>query len=495
MRRIRPTLPRLLLIILPLLAGCATMPRDRGLSEVGDLVVARGEAAPNWSVNATDEIEAGRRIDALLRGGLDAEEAVEIALLNNAGLRAELEEVGISHAELITASRPANPLVSFFARFPDGSTGARGTNLGLDLTQSLIGLLALPSRTAAAEARVRAAAQLAASRTLDLAAETRAAFYASQAAESVVSMRRLAAHAAGLSAELSRRLYAAGNLSALRLTLDEAEHEELLAEAEHAEAELAEARARVSRLLGLADREWSVSAPLPGLPENDPAPQGLVLLALDNRLDLSAARALADARGREHGLAVDWRFLDELAAGVSSEKETDGRWVVGPSLDVAIPIFDQGQGRVGEAEGRLRQQVWQVRALAADVAAEVAGLSSRLASQRGVAVRLRDRIVPLREKAVAEWQKHYNFMLAGYAELLAAKRAEYQAYEAYVLAVRDWWTGLAQLRRAAGGRLPGDTSRPAPLVLPDGEAAPRHTPMSPPPASTAPAAPHGAHAH
>jgi len=472
------------------LAGCAGMPADRGLSSVSEIVAARGEVRPVWSVNATDELETRNRVQALLAGGLDAEEAAEVALLQSAALRAGLEEVGISHADLVSASRPANPLASFFARFPDGSTGARGTNLGLDLTQSLLGLLALPSRTAAAEARVRAATLRAADEALLLAAETRAALYAVQAAKSVAAMRGLAAQAAGQAAELSRRLHAAGNLSALRLTLDEAEYEELLAEAGRAQADLAEARADASRLMGLGETAWDVSGPLPGLPANDPAAEGLVLLALDNRLDLASARALADAGGREHGLAVDWRFLDDLAVGASAEKETDGRWVVGPSLEIAIPLFDQGQGRVAEAEGRLRRQIWEVRALAADAAAEVRGLSARLAARRGVAERLRDRVVPLREKAVAEWQKHYNFMLAGYAELLAAKRAEYRAYEDYVTAVRDWWILLAQLRRASGGRLPGDAPRAEPLRLPDGAA-----PTKPPADAPAPDHGHGAHAH
>lgn len=483
----------LLLSLFLLLAGCASMPKDRGLSEVGGLVASRGETAPAWPVNATDELEAAGRIKALLAGGLDAEEAVEVALLNNAGLRAALEEVGVSHAELVTASRPANPVASFFARFPDGSTGARGTNLGLDLTQSLLGLLALPARTAAAEAHVRAATLRAADETLALAARTRTAFYTVQAARSVAAMRSLTAQAAGLSAELSRRLHAAGNLSALQLALDEAEHEELLAEAGRAEAELAEARIEAARLMGLGETPWETSDTLPGLPDNDPAPEGLVLLALDNRLDLASARALADAKGRERGLAVDWRFLDDLALGVSSEKETDGRWVVGPSLEISLPVFDQGQGRVAEAEGRLRQQLWEVRGLAADAAAEVRGLSAMLAARRDVAVRLRDRVVPLRERAVAEWQKHYNFMLAGYVELLAAKRAEYQAYEAYVLAVRDWWTALAQLRRAAGGRLPGDAPRSAPLVLPTVQEADPAAHAAPRPPAAADA--HGGHAH
>ena len=47
-------------------------------------------------------------------------------------------------------------------------------------------------------------------------------------------------------------------------------------------------------------------------------------------------------------------------------------------------------------------------------------------------------------------------MLVGVFELLQAKREEISAWQEYVEAVRDYWLARTELRRIAGGSLPGD---------------------------------------
>jgi outer membrane protein, heavy metal efflux system len=56
---------------------------------------------------------------------------------------------------------------------------------------------------------------------------------------------------------------------------------------------------------------------------------------------------------------------------------------------------------------------------------------------------------------VEESQKQQNYMLIGTFELLAAKQHQYDGYESYIGALREYWTAYVELCRAAGGRFPG----------------------------------------
>jgi hypothetical protein len=89
--------------------GCASFSPDGGMSAVSSMVapalrndavkVSTGEAAA----------EAGAQTLGLLKSALSAEAAVRIALLNNKGLQAIYNELGIAEAVMVEASLPPNP--------------------------------------------------------------------------------------------------------------------------------------------------------------------------------------------------------------------------------------------------------------------------------------------------------------------------------------------------------------------------------------------------
>jgi cobalt-zinc-cadmium efflux system outer membrane protein len=53
-------------------------------------------------------------------------------------------------------------------------------------------------------------------------------------------------------------------------------------------------------------------------------------------------------------------------------------------------------------------------------------------------------------------------MLVGQFELLLAKQEEYDAWQGYLEAVRDYWVARSDLERAIGGALPGAAAPGAP---------------------------------
>ena len=71
----------------------------------------------------------------------------------------------------------------------------------------------------------------------------------------------------------------------------------------------------------------------------------------------------------------------------------------------------------------------------------------------------RNSLIPQRETVLARSQQEQNFMLIGVFELIQAKAKEYDAYQGYLEAVRDYWQARVELTRSVGGRLPSDAGK------------------------------------
>ena len=67
-----------------------------------------------------DEHIIAEKVQSLFADGLTADEAVQVALLNNQGLQAAFMDVGMARADVVQAGLFSNPFVGISARFPDG---------------------------------------------------------------------------------------------------------------------------------------------------------------------------------------------------------------------------------------------------------------------------------------------------------------------------------------------------------------------------------------
>jgi len=74
--------------------------------------------------------------------------------------------------------------------------------------------------------------------------------------------------------------------------------------------------------------------------------------------------------------------------------------------------------------------------------------------QRNTVNHYRRTVLPLREQIVDLTLKNYNYMLTGAFDLLMAKQQEFEAYQKYLEAIRDYWIIHADMQRSLGGRLP-----------------------------------------
>lgn len=433
----------IVLVALLLLGGCASAPDDAGFSSVQTTVAERGGMQLHWRTEAEDSSSA--TVDSLLRQSLSADDAVQVALLNNPSLQASFDELGIARGELISASTLANPELEARVRWTENSSS---TNPEIALWFDLTDWLRRGKRKGAAEAELDAAVMHAGHHVLTLAADVRSSFFDLQAATQTNRMQNEVHKAAGATAELARRQRSAGNINALDLAVDESAFLESRLALSKSDVDARLARQKLARLMGLgaSDTTWTVEGELPPLPESDPAAVELESIALRHRLDLQASRKQIEAGQRE--LSYKSYFIPSLELGADAERDFDGEWAYGPALAISLPIFDRGQGGEASAKAKVRRAEHGTTALENEIRLEVRETWERMIAARDAAVLYRDHVIPTREKVVEEAQRHYNFMLTGANSLLQAKRDEIAAYRGYIEAVRDYWVARTDLERA-----------------------------------------------
>ena len=436
------------------LAGCASSSPDRSFAQVQSMTSERTGKRVEWDGHTASDQAAAAQVRDVLARPLTADAAVQVALLNNRKLQATFEELGIAQADFVQAGLLQNPVFNFSARFPNQPPSK--TYLDIAAAENFLNLFLIPARRKIAAAQLEQATARVTSEVLSLAADTKAAFYTSQAADQTVELRRTVADAAAASLDAATRLREAGNTTDLDYYGERAQAARTTVELANTKADAQDAREHLNALMGVwgAQTTWSVAGRLPDLPPNEVRPEGLETLAIQQRQDLAAARGEVLAQARLYGFTLDTRFFAQADLGVEAERETDGQWRIGPALSVPIPLFDQGQAAIPRAAAVLRQSQQRYAALAVDIRSQVRAARVRMFNARVAAQFYHDEVLPTQRHYLDQTQLHYNGMFVSVFQLLQAKRDEIDAAAQYIQALRTYWTSRAELERAVGGRLP-----------------------------------------
>lgn len=433
-------------------AGCAAVNPRAGLPDVERMVSERGTLTVTWPENEEGVKRVEVTVAELISVELTAESAVRVALLNNRNLQAVYQELGVAEAELVQAGLLPNPVLSANVRF---GLGPSGTGAELGLVQELISALQIPLKKRVAKANLERAKAEVANSVLDLALDTKAAFYRLQGALQLLEVRRSVAGALALSREIAERQRAAGNITELELSTERALHEEAKVELSIAEAEVRSDREEINALLGLwgAQTRWSIPPRLPRLPSDDVPAAGLETLAVSQRLDLVATRTQGLSELAQLRLNRFYGLIPSGSAGAAAEREIGEGWSLGPALDVPIPVFDQSQALIASAGARLRANDERYRALAVEIRAQVRRARTDLDAARQRAAYYERVVLPLQSRLVQESQRQYNAMQIGPIQLIQARREEIEVGRRYVETLTDYWLARTDLERAVGGEL------------------------------------------
>jgi outer membrane protein, heavy metal efflux system len=434
--------------------GCASTSPEPAFRDMASEVESRSGQKLAWRQAGDDSAKLDKNIDDLLKQPLGADDAVTIALLANPRLRVAFEDLALAQGDVAQAARLSNPTLSV------GMTAWEQEhiqpNFFVSVEQSFLDLVMLPLRKRAARSMLEAEKLHVADQVLEVAGQVRKAYFDALATEQIVAMRRIVLEASEASADLAKRQHVAGAGTELARRSEEALASEVRVALAESEQEAAAARERLVRVLGLFGRRthFRLAPRLPPLPATDPSPEKLERVAMENRLDLSAARQEIAALEDALSASKTSRWTGFVNVHVEAARRRGDRAIVfGPSASIELPIFDQRQAAIARLESMKRASEARLSALAIEIRSEVREDAAALETSRRRATELRDVLVPSRERIVALTMQRYNAMLSGVYELLAARRAELEAYQHYLLAVRDYWTARGALERAVAVRL------------------------------------------
>jgi cobalt-zinc-cadmium efflux system outer membrane protein len=440
--------------VLPLGACASTNPQP-AFDAARRTVAERTGQDARWARDEAAFREVRASVRELLKNELTPESAVRIALVNNPGLQATYEEVGIAQADLAAASRIENPEIDLMVRFP--SAGHQGRNEEGGLALDLLSIFTQPLRKKVAAAELEQTKLRVGDEMLRVAAEAKSALYALEASRQLVARLELILDVDRTAAEFAQRQHDAGTINDLDLRSQTVVYQQTRVELAQARLQVRQDQERMNRLLGLwgPDTEWKTAAGLPEIPAAEVPLERLETHAMTNRLDLEAGRWGVDLIGRAIALRKGTRFFPiGLHAGVSTEKGPEEARVTGPTLALQFPLFDLGGASIARLESEHRRAQRQLEDLAVHARSEVREARDKLISSRDVALHYRNVILPQRVEILDLTLRQYNMMLRGAYDVLLAKQAEVAAEHAYIDAWRDYWIARTELERAVGGKLP-----------------------------------------
>ncbi|TAJ17064.1 MAG: hypothetical protein EPO68_09975, partial [Planctomycetota bacterium] len=396
-------------LLLALVTGCANVAeqqREAAAAATARIEERVGERYEGPGANGeTDDGALDARALALLDAGLTETTAVRIALLNQREVRALLERLGISSAELARAGRPGEPVLS--ASVVDFDSG---TEFELGIVQPLLDVLRLPARRERAR-REHAQAEAATVRAIvGLVYDVRRAYTSALWAERAVEIEREILRSAQAAHELMLELHGAGNVTDVMLTAERLSLSEARLAVARAESAARVAREPLNALLGLWGRAsgWRFAADGEELRFDADSLTNVETRAIAASLDLEASGARIDALAAAVGVESWEALLPSAEAGLALRHSADlDETGVGPSLALGLPLFGAGAAARAGAKSALRAALAEHVALAVRVRAAARMLRERAVAASEQSVFLRDQHVPELERFVTDTLRNY----------------------------------------------------------------------------------------
>lgn len=450
------------LIVVVLLAavmnGCATRS-----SQVSTPVSKRLEDRTGHALNPASSSTFAVPPGVSLVDGLSEDEAVAIALWNNAAFLLDLTSLGFARADLVEAGLLRNPMLTLL--LPWGPKQLEFTaNLPLEIFWQR------PRRVAAATVELERVAESLVQTGLNLVRDARVAYADSGLA---IDRARIATESLRQRNEIAQIVQAklrAGDISELetgaaRLDARQAEEQ---AQRLSSEAKLAKDRLRFLLGMGPGDTSFEivasastvanpyrpVIAPVAASSNQQRVDQevnDLLKRALAARPDLRAAELAIEAAGKR----AKWERskIFSIAALLDANAKGTKGFEAGPGLQADLPIFNRNQGGINRAEAEIARAARQYVAVRHRIALEVQEAYTQLLEAQRALDYSRNHILPsieedirISEKAYADGEVAYLFVLETSRRLYEARMLEAEASAALQRAT-------AQLERAVGRKI------------------------------------------
>lgn len=423
-------------------------PVDDG--QVSSVVAGRINGEVEWNKECTyDNVQAS--IQCLIETELTADNAIQIALLNNPKIQSFFEELGISQATLVEAGLLSNPTFEIEFRYPH--VKGLHTNIEYLITSSLLDIFLIPLRTRLAATEFEQTKLRVSNEILNFAFDVRETYFELVAERKKIQYIQSSVELTSINTEIISKQADIGNVNTLELQLAQSRALEAEIELLQSQTEIIRLSEKLNRLLGFTD---DICLILPSTLPSEIDYHGFDLCTLQSialdRLDLQVARFEIARLSQMLGLK-DWWTYTNLKGGLAGERDPDGTNLIGPGFSGELPIFNYGQAARLRLFAQLRQAQDRLAALEIQALSEVREAHKLLMSYLQIIDDYRYRLIPTQEKIVAFSEKLYNVMGLGINKLLENKRQEVMTTLYYTESIKKYLVARVQLDRALGGNL------------------------------------------
>lgn len=466
------------------LAGCV------GVHPEAEYERARQTAAEATGFDQTylpqEDDGIAARTESLLESGLTEDDAVQIALLNNPDFQAAWMNIGMAKADLVQAGLLSNPSLFSSFRLP---AGGGLSNIELSLAQNIAELWQIPIRKRVANERLDQAILELARRAAQLAANAKAGYYQALGAQEVHKNAEANAAIAKQLLDLAIARQEAGEGTELDVNLARSAVLEANLSVQTSRLNAASARRDLATVLGLSGPadELELVTNFAGAGPSALAADQLIAIAQEARLDLRAARRIVEAAEAslrleyleiipsvEVGVAMERAerqkqggrdlLADTARASIAnggltapeiqprSERRANDRTdlIIGPSVGLQLPIFDQNQAQIAKAQYALQQARKELDVLERSASQDIRGAADRLSTAWAVVAYYQQELLPLGERNLTMTRDAYRAGSTSVLSVLEAQRFLLDARRRYVEALQNAAALIPQVELAVG---------------------------------------------
>ena len=441
-------------VAVAVLSGCASVSLEQNVDRVNNEASSFTEKKLALSRTEHERKERAEAAKALLAQPLGQREAVQLALVNSPSLQALLAQGWAESADAAQIGRIANPFFSY-----ERMVAGDELEIGRSLSFGLLDLLTLPARQGISRYRIEQSQLRLTSDVVDQVTQVRQAWVRAVAAQQTLRYARQVYESAEATAEIARRMQAAGNFSRISRAREQAFYADAATRLATANHQATATREDLVRRLGLDEaqaKELKLPERLPDLPKQAMDPQTAGAHATRNRLDIRLALSNYEAYARSQGLTTVTSFTDiELTAmrNTTTDSASGSRSIArGYEIGVRLPIFDWGGMRRDAMSARTLAAANQLEATVRTAGSSLRESYSAYRTAYDVARHHRDEVVPLRKVISDENQLRYNGMIIGVFELLADARDQVNTVIAAINTEQQFWLADAALQASLIGR-------------------------------------------
>lgn len=430
-------------IVLGLLAGCRTpMPCNQRSLVSSELVCRAGaELGSNCGVSSSSVPPGVAVVD-----GITADEAVSIALWNNAALGELLSQLGVSRAQLYDSGLISDPQLILL--LPMGPK-----QFELTTFQAVDELWLRPIRRRAAELDLCELSRQMIQNGLNTARDVRLAHADLVLAQDRKQLTDESHRLRQAIQSLAEKRLVAGDISDLEVTTTAIDALTAKATSASAVHDVTLAQERLRTLMGLSlSADEIVAAQSDRLLLETDDKDSLVALAHAMRPDLRALEIRKNAVCRRLELAQK-QFM-RFEGGYDANSDGEKGFESGPALRMTLPIFNRNRGQIAIAQALVHQVDTQFVSLRDQIELDVRSAITQFNQAQEQLRLIDDEILPVLEEAQELSQRNYINGGVPYFLVLQTTGQFVDAQLRRATALAATRRALAQLERGIGQRLP-----------------------------------------